>query len=64
MKRRVLIKHLEDNGCFFVREGKKHSLYLNPLNQAVAAIPRHADIKDYLAKGICSELGIPLVGSN
>ena len=29
MKRRDLIQHLESNGCEFLREGKKHSVYVN-----------------------------------
>ncbi|MBR4917695.1 MAG: type II toxin-antitoxin system HicA family toxin [Bacteroidales bacterium] len=64
MKRNLLIKHLQSNGCLFVREGTRHSLYFNPENERTAAIPRHSDINDYLAKGICKELGIPIVGSN
>lgn len=30
----------------------------------MAAIPRHPDINDYLAKEICKELDIPKIGSN
>ena len=30
----------------------------------MAAIPRHLDINDYLAKEICKELDIPKIGSN
>ena len=64
MKRKLLIKHLQLHGCVLAREGKKHSLYVNTKNNQTSAVPRHADIKDLLAKEICSELGIPKVGSN
>jgi len=64
MKRQLLIKHLQSQGCILAREGKKQSLYINTKNQLTAAVPRHSDIKDLLAKEICSELGIPKVGSN
>jgi len=64
MKRNLLIKHLQSNGCVFLREGKRHSIYKNPANNKLAAVPRHADIKDLMAKEICSELGVPKVGSN
>lgn len=64
MKRTLLIKHIQLYGCIFIREGKKHSIYKNPANKKLAAVPRHADIKDLMAKEICIELGIPKVGSN
>jgi hypothetical protein len=35
MKRRELIKHLETNKCILLREGKKHSVYLNKLKNKV-----------------------------
>ena len=32
MKRNAFIKHLKTNGCFLIREGANHSLYMNPAN--------------------------------
>ena len=64
MKRKLLLKHLQSNGCVMVREGTRHSLFINPLNEKTSAVPRHPDINDYLAKEICKELGIPKVGNN
>lgn len=61
MKRRRLIKHLEQQGCFLLREGSGHSIYKNPQNGATAPVPRHAEVKDILAKHICRDLGIPPV---
>ncbi|MBI5229846.1 MAG: type II toxin-antitoxin system HicA family toxin [Candidatus Magasanikbacteria bacterium] len=58
MKRRDLIRHILQNGCVFVREGGKHSVFLNPLLQRTSTVPRHSEINDYLAKKICTDLGI------
>jgi hypothetical protein len=30
MKRKDLIRHLNEHGCQFVREGAKHSWWMNP----------------------------------
>jgi mRNA interferase HicA len=50
---------LEDNGCLFLREGGKHTIYYNPLNNRTSAIPRHTEIVDILAVKICKDLEIP-----
>ena len=63
MKRNLLIKHLQQNGCVLRREGSNHSLYESP-NGIIVAVPRHPIIVDYTAKTICKQLGIPVVGSN
>lgn len=59
MKRRELIAHIESHGCVLAREGAKHSWYVNPANGRYAAVPRHREIVDFLARKICRELGIP-----
>ena len=59
MKRRKLIDYIENCGCLFLREGKKHTIYYNPENQQVSTIPRHSEIVDKLAIKICRDLGIP-----
>jgi len=59
MKRRDLIQHLENYGCQLLREGGKHSLYVNPPNDQTSAVPRHREINDFLARKICRDLGIP-----
>lgn len=58
MKRRKLIKHLEENGCEFVKEGAKHTKYRNPKNNKQTVIPRHIEIDEQLAKKICKDLEI------
>jgi mRNA interferase HicA len=57
MKRTRLLKHLEANGCRFVREGSKHTIYAN--SQGIStSIPRHNEIPDLLVKKICQQLGV------
>jgi mRNA interferase HicA len=58
MKRRILLKHLKKQGCRFLREGKKHTVYFNPVLRKVSTIPRHTEISDKLAKKICRDLGV------
>ncbi len=59
MKRRELIRHLEAHGCELLREGAKHSIYVNRAQRKTSALPRHNDINDFLARKICRDLGIP-----
>ena len=59
MKRRDLVAHLLANGCVLLREGSKHSLWKNPAKNLVTAVPRHGEIDNHTAKGICSQLGVP-----
>jgi mRNA interferase HicA len=59
MKRRDLIRHLEQHGCLLLREGGNHSVYFNPANRQVTAVPRHREINEFLAKKICRDLGVP-----
>ncbi|HEY3968068.1 MAG TPA: type II toxin-antitoxin system HicA family toxin [Planctomycetaceae bacterium] len=58
MKRRDLIRHLEQQGCVLAREGHSHSIYENPANGHRAPVPRHREIPDPLARAICRQLGI------
>jgi len=58
MKRRDLIRHVVSNGCEFLREGGRHSVYYNPANNRTSAIPRHREVNDFLARKICRDLGI------
>jgi len=58
MKRRDVIRHLEAHGCQLLREGGKHSLYFNPVNNQTSALPRHREINEFLVRKICRDLGI------
>lgn len=56
MKRRDLIKQLEEMGCVFIRHGGKHDWYQNPRTKVSQPIPRHREIKKQLAKHIIKML--------
>jgi predicted RNA binding protein YcfA (HicA-like mRNA interferase family) len=56
MKRRDLERRLRIAGCYLKREGSSHSLWINPKNGVTEAVPRHADIKEPLARKILKSL--------
>jgi predicted RNA binding protein YcfA (HicA-like mRNA interferase family) len=56
MKRKNLEKLLRIAGCYLKREGKSHSLWINPRTGIVEAIPRHSEIKTPLARKILKSL--------
>ncbi|MFO0793783.1 MAG: type II toxin-antitoxin system HicA family toxin [Candidatus Brocadiaceae bacterium] len=56
MKRRDLIKQIEKMGCILIRHGGKHDWYQNPKTKASQPVPRHNEIKEYLAKHIIKML--------
>jgi len=56
MKRRDLEKKLRLAGCYLKREGASHSLWINPQNGMIEAIPRHREIKEPLARKILKSL--------
>jgi mRNA interferase HicA len=60
MKRRALLGHLQEHGCVAVREGGSHSVWVNPQTGRKEAIPRHSEIKKYLARSICRNLSVPV----
>ena len=62
MKRGALLQHLRRHGCYLKREGRRHSLWSNPLTGAVEAVPRHTEIPDRLASKICQNLSVPEIG--
>jgi predicted RNA binding protein YcfA (HicA-like mRNA interferase family) len=59
MKRSVLLKHLKEKGCKLHREGGNHTMFINPVNGKTAAVPRHPDVREFLAFDICKQLDIP-----
>jgi len=52
MKRRELVRHLENNGCPLKREGGSHSIYWNPATGRREPVPRHSEIPDILVRKI------------
>ncbi|MDA3899096.1 MAG: type II toxin-antitoxin system HicA family toxin [Spirochaetes bacterium] len=61
MKRNKLLKHLHKCSCKLIREGGRHSWWLNPDRNLRSAVPRHTEISDQLANKICKDLGIEKV---
>jgi predicted RNA binding protein YcfA (HicA-like mRNA interferase family) len=59
VKRRDLIRYLEEHGCQFLREGGNHTVYLNPTARKISTVPRHREINGDLARKICRDLDIP-----
>jgi len=58
MKRREIIKMLEDNGFILKRNGANHDIYWNSLTKKTVPVGRHREIDDDLAKEIFKEAGI------
>ncbi len=58
MKREDLLRHLRLFGCVLLREGGKHSVFVNRAAQKSTAIPRHREINDFLARKICRDLDV------
>jgi len=56
MKRRDLERKLRIAGCYLKREGASHSLWINPKNGMIEAVPRHIEIKEPLVKKILKNL--------
>ncbi|HLY60807.1 MAG TPA: addiction module toxin, HicA family [Terriglobia bacterium] len=59
MKRESPLRHLRRHGCYLKREGAAHSLWCNPKDGQVEAVPRHTEITNLLAKKICRGFSIP-----
>ncbi len=56
VKRRELIKYLEENGYRLLREGGNHSIYSN--GTTVIPIKRHKDLDRITANELCKQAGI------
>ncbi len=59
MKRRALLDHLKAHGCEFLREGTRHTIYVNRATAKSTAVPRHSEIANNMARKICRDLGVP-----
>jgi len=56
MKRRKLIKTIEEMGCIFIRHGSNHDWFQNPKTGFFQAVPRHNEINERLARQIIKKL--------
>lgn len=61
MKRKDLIRYLLKHGCLVEREGQRHTLFYNPHTNKSTMVPRHQEINTFTARGICKDLGIPII---
>lgn len=59
MKRLDLLRHPDAHGCSLLREGSRHSFFVNRLTGKSSTIPRHREINDFLARKICKDLDAP-----
>ena len=60
MKRRDLLRYLEQHGCECLLEGGSHTIYVNRQEQKISTIPRHREIDEMLARKICKDLGVSM----
>jgi predicted RNA binding protein YcfA (HicA-like mRNA interferase family) len=58
MKLVDLVRHLLAHGCTLLREGGRHSVYVNRRAGKASTVPRHREINDFLARKICKDLEI------
>ncbi len=56
MKRKDLIKLLENNGWYLKRNGGNHDIYTNGIKSE--PIPRHSEVNERLAKEIIRKHGL------
>jgi mRNA interferase HicA len=52
LKRKDLIRRIEELGVLFVRQGGGHAIYENPFTKDTIAVPRHAEVNEHTAKSI------------
>jgi predicted RNA binding protein YcfA (HicA-like mRNA interferase family) len=56
VKRRDLIRYLEKNGFYLLREGGKHSIYTN--DKKVIPVKRHRQLDRITANELCKQAGL------
>jgi len=56
VKRRDLIRYLEKNGFFLLREGGNHSIYTN--EKKVVPVKRHKQLDRITANELCKQAGL------
>jgi len=56
MKRRELIRRIEQLGCKLIRHGGRHDWYQNPNTGVCQPVPRHLEVNENLARHILKKL--------
>ena len=59
MKRRDLVRKLQQEGCVMLRSGGNHDIYFNPRTRSKQPVPRHKEIDEHLARHILRYLDVP-----
>ncbi len=59
MKRRDLVRHLEQHGCSCARDTGPHSIWKNPATDQIQPVPRHVEVDSHLGRKICRMLSLP-----
>ena len=57
VKRRDLVRYLEEHGFYLLREGANHSIYTNDLR--TIPVKRHKTLDRITANEICKQAGLP-----
>lgn len=57
VKRRDLVRHLEQHGFWLLREGGNHSIYTN--GDKVVPVKRHRMLDRITANEICKQASVP-----
>ncbi len=58
MKLASFIKHLNNHDCSLLREGSKHSVWINNTTRKQSTVPRHKELSDLMCDIISRQLGI------
>ncbi len=56
MRRRDLVRKIEEGGAIFIRHGGKHDWFQNPQTKISQPVPRHSEINEMLARSIIKKL--------
>jgi predicted RNA binding protein YcfA (HicA-like mRNA interferase family) len=56
VKRRDLVRYLEKNDFYLLREGSKHSIYTN--DKKVVPVKRHRQFDRITANELCKQAGL------
>jgi len=56
VKRRDLIREIEEQGAILIRHGGKHDWYQNEQTKVCQPVPRHNEINEPLARSIIRKL--------
>ena len=57
-QKNAFIRHLKQQGCRRLRQGRNHEWWVNETTNDRSAIPRHTEVNKHLARKICRDLGV------